>query len=122
MMMTKKDDDDKKDDDKKSDAETVKEYVKANSSNSAFKAVIEQVEAQGMKLELVAEGTNVVYKYTYTVPTLDNAKDVLDESFETQDATFESSAELIRKECDAVKNVVWEYYDMNGKFITSLEK
>ncbi len=101
---------------------TVEDYIKAVNESDSFKDIVKQTNDAGMDVKLVADGNNVVYKYTYRVDVVENVKEVLENSFKDSEATYVASANAIRAEAPCVEKVVWEYYTKDGAFITSLEK
>lgn len=68
-----------------------------------------EFEAQGIKAEVEARGTELVYKYTYIVEI---DPDAVAKELETLlPANFaEASYEAIKEECPEVTAVVFEYY------------
>lgn len=90
---------------------SVANYVKQT------KSTVEKQSNDTFTIELCAEGNNVVYKYTYKVPVADNAKDLLDNQMAQIESTTQSGVNIMKKECAALENVVYEYYTMDGKLI-----
>lgn len=92
---------------------SVADYVKQT------KSAVEKQSSDTFTIELCAEGNNIVYKYTYKVPVADNAKDLLDNQIAQIESTTQSAVNIMKKECSALENVVYEYYTMNGKLIAT---
>ena len=100
----------------------INEYIEASKKSENYKSMLEGLENSGLKLSLEADGNKLVYKYTYTIEVVENVAQILQDNFKAQDATFESSAKVIKTEAPCVEKVVWEYYTVDGKFIASIEK
>ncbi len=102
--------------------DNIEDYIAATKSNPSYNETLQSTEAAGMSLSLEAEGNNLVYKYTYTVPVSETAADILTEEFANNIATFKTIADTIRMEAPCIEKVVWEYYTTDGQLLASLEK
>ncbi len=100
----------------------ISDYIKVAQASDDFKKVVKNSADNGMTLTLEAEGDNLVYKYVYTVPVVDNASELIEQSFESSASALQAAADTIRIEAPCVKKVVWKYYTMDGKLITSVSK
>ena len=102
--------------------QAVAAYVEAN------KDQVSQLNTnETFHIDFEAQGTKVVYKYTYQ--QLDNLSDeqliamkkAFAEETEKNKETFKSTLETIKKEEPNVTAMVFEYYEKSGKFIDSIE-
>ncbi len=100
----------------------INKYVENIIKSDIFKQSVQSTKELGMILELEADGNNLVYKYTYTVPVADNAAELIENSFEASSSTYDSTANAIRIEAPCVEKVIWSYYDIDGNLIYSYEK
>ncbi len=100
----------------------INKYIADVKKGDAYEQTLESLKGSGLDLELMVDGNNLIYKYTYTVPVVENVAEIVNANFETNDSTFTTTANAIRIEAPCVEKVVWAYYTSNGELITSLTK
>lgn len=96
------------------DAEAVEAYV------DLVAAELESaMQNDQMALEVEAEGTSVVYRFSYKDPqyTGPEMEKALEDGIDSAASTFEDSLELMKAEEPAVSAIVIEYYDANGDIL-----
>ncbi|MBR2934521.1 MAG: DUF4854 domain-containing protein [Oscillospiraceae bacterium] len=98
---------------------TIEAYIDQLMQMEDMQATIEYCKTNNMIHQLEARKDTFVYKYTYTVPVLDNAKELLNSQYGSFESTLSSVAEGLKVSVPAIKTVVWEYYSMDGELITS---
>ena len=109
-------------------ADDVVQYASVQEYLDAYKeeldAAIASADEDGsMELDITARGNSLVYSYRYTIDigSTANAKEILDMGLEDQAFAFESTYDGLKEEVPSVESIIVEYYDMNGKLITSRE-
>ncbi len=99
--------------------------VKEDTFQEQVKTLSESYEAQGMKLDITAEGNTLVYTCTYTVDGVDieeartALKNYLDS--DTMTKSIEEVLESIRKSVPETESVKVVYVDNDGQEIASKE-
>ncbi len=98
---------------------SVAEYVKDLKASDDFKQLVDMCKQQLMNLDIVAEGNNLVYKYTYTVD-VDTA--LVKQSVQTADnSAMEASVNVLHTMLSKLDKVVTEYYTKGGTLIVRME-
>ncbi len=96
----------------------IDEYVDMLIESDDWKTTKASVEAQNMTVEVEADGDSIIYKYTYTVE-VDN--EYTKSGIESGKDTLIAAADSLRAILSKLDTVVYEYYDINGDLITSIE-
>ena len=96
----------------------IDEYVDMLIETDDWKTTKASVEAQNMTVEVEADGDSIIYKYTYTVE-VDN--EYTKSGIESGKDTLIAAADSLRAILSELDTVVYEYYDINGDLITSIE-
>lgn len=90
----------------------VEAYVAQN------KSAMEQMSDDSATLSLEAEGTAVVYGYTYkNQKASEELGKFLDVEFENRESTFQEILKQMQKECPQVTAIYFRYYGNDGKLI-----
>ncbi len=103
-----------------SNEDKVADYVRTATSTTEFQQAVNSFAVQGLKVEVEARGDDIVYKYTYTSDVGD--EDLVVDSLLADDSVYTSSAAAVHAEASFVDKVIFEFYNMNGKLLTSIEK
>lgn len=110
--------------DKKSDGySSLEDYVNSDEVQSAFSTLEKSLSGSGMSIKISAKDNMMIYTYTYDkTEKSDVLAEQLEKAMETQDATFQATADGIKKEVDVDSAIVRiEYIDCNGEEIYSKE-
>lgn len=98
-------------------AASIQDYLDKPAVKTQMDAQIKEVEAQGMKAEVLGEDNKLIYRFTVdmVVDDVETVKAALESGVEAQKAQFEEAASSLKKEVK-VDNpvVVVEYLDANG--------
>ncbi len=98
---------------------SIAEYVKELKASDDFKQLVQMCQAQYLNIDIVAEGNNLVYKYTYTVEVDVNA---VKQALESADnSAMEASANVLHTTLTKLEKVVTEYYTKDGALIGRAE-
>lgn len=84
----------------------INKYIESVTKSDLFQQTVKSTADSGMTLVLEADGNNLVYKYTYTVPVADNAAELVNQSLQSNASTFKVSADTIRMEAPCVEKVI----------------
>ncbi len=102
---------------------SVEDYVKSDEVQDVLSTLESQMQGTGMSIEITADGDKMVYTYTYdSIEKADGMAETLETAMESQDETFQSTADEIKELVDVkTATVVIEYVDCNGELIYSKE-
>lgn len=104
---------------------TLETMVKSDAFQEQVKTLSESYEAQGMKLEITAEGDTLIYTCSYTVDGVDTeeVKTALEEYLESETMTksINEVLEYVRKTVPETESVKVVYVGNDGKQIASKE-
>ena len=97
----------------------VSEYVEELKNSDSFKQMAEMVEQQFLSIDVVAEGNDLVYKYSYTVDVdFESIKQALQNA---DNSAMEASAQVLHTVLTKLEDVVVEYYTKAGELILRQE-
>jgi uncharacterized lipoprotein YehR (DUF1307 family) len=102
---------------------SVEAYVQSEEVQEVVESLESQLEDSGVDITITAEGDKMVYTYTYeTLENADGMADALASAVETQEDTFQETADRIG-EMVKTKNptLVIRYLDSSGELIYSKE-
>lgn len=102
---------------------SVEEYVNSPEIQNALSTLEKQLEGSGMNIKITADGNKMIYTYTYEdTEKADGMAESLEQALSAQDATFQATADQIKKEVKVDSaTVVIEYVDSKGEMIYSKE-
>lgn len=103
----------------KSDADKVKKLVKEALDSEDGKAAIKAAEATGAKMEILAEGTTIVYKYSLNETYSKDQVDSIVEGMLASESTngLQETADDLKKECSALTALKVQYYNGDGSLM-----
>lgn len=106
--------------------EKVAKYVETALADQEMQDLIEQNKAIGLDLQIVAEGTNLVYRSTFTIDLNDVGGSELVGTQLAADldapetvAGQQEAFDLVKKECPSVTGLLYEFYDKEGNLLAS---
>lgn len=114
-------DGDETDTEEESVSYTLEEYVELMQDVAADMSA--SLEESGLAVYLEARGNSLVYVYQYTIDVgdADAVKAALEESMSSLDETNQGLLADLQKVVPDAKSLVYEYLDMEGNVITSIE-
>ncbi len=105
---------------------SLEEYLSNSTVKASLDAVIESMEAQGISLDITAQGNTMVYTYTYqeqldlSDPAQKDAMvNALDSAMESQKDTFETSLNQIRSVINPQVTIKIVYLNNDGSEIAT---
>lgn len=94
---------------------SVAEYVEELKASESFQQMVTTLGQQYLNIDVVAEGNNLVYKYSYTV---DVDVDAVKQALESADnSAMQSSAQVLHTILTKLDKVIVEYYSKAGELI-----
>lgn len=102
---------------------SVEEYVNSAEVQSALKTLEQQQSGNGMNIKVTAEGDKMIYTFKYeNTEKTDGMAEALEAAIETQDATFQNTADQIKKYVNVdTATVVIKYIDSKDEMIFTKE-
>lgn len=102
---------------------SVADYVKSDEVKEVLSTFETQLAGTGMSIDITADGDKMVYTYKFDdIEKSAEMTSALEESIKAEDATFQDTANEIKKVVKAKSpSVVIEYVDMNDEVIFSKE-
>lgn len=109
------------DSDDSSDNAELEEYI--DSIQDEIDEAIDEYEAMGMSIKVVARGDSLAYVYRFTteVEDVDAARNQLKSGISAQDSVFENVLKELKKEVKSAESVIVEYQNKDGSVIYSKE-
>ena len=102
---------------------SVAEWIEKESDN--IDSLKESMDGTDIKLDVVDKKNSLVYQYTFTKISEEDAdgglKEQLDIDIEEQKDAMETVLEMLKKEVPDAESVIFEYYDNDENLITSCE-
>ena len=113
------------DDEKKTENSTpnsAEEQIQAyiDSQQEDIDAAIEAIKAQGEDVKVYAKDSALVYEYKINQDIPESSIADFEASVEDTRSELESSAKEVFDECEAVEEVVYIYYDVDGTKLCEL--
>lgn len=106
------------------DFSTVKEYLESDEVQKQMKELLDSVEGSGMKMEITADDTSLIYTYTFeeAIEVTDAITEYFDNAYEEQKSTIDGVIEEMKKLIDVSSpSVVFRYLNPDGTEISSHE-
>ena len=102
---------------------SVADYVKSDEVQSVIDQMSSTLDGTGMSLDITAKGDKMVYSYKYDdLVKADGMEESLENAISAEDATFQETANELKKLVKADSpSVVIEYVDANGDVIFTRE-
>lgn len=102
---------------------SVEEYLNSDIMQTELNSTLDSLQGSGMKMDIKAEGNQLIYSYQYTDLTdTTGMAESLETAMDSQAGTFQSNANALKAIIDAEDlSILIEYLDANGTLIYSRE-
>ena len=102
---------------------SVADYVKSDEVQEVISTFESQLAGTGTELSITANGDKMVYSFKYEdVEKVDGMEEQLERAIAAEEATFQETADELKKVVDVKSpSVVIEYIDANGEIIFTKE-
>ena len=97
--------------------EAVKAYV--DSANELMESMADTFEAQGVRVTLVANGTEVVYVYTMIDELTAEQEQAVADTKSSVEELAKNNVGILQNECPEITAVSFRYYTIDGRLLFS---
>lgn len=101
--------------------EQIAAYIKQGEESGQIQKLVQSYRQKGIALEVIARGESLVYKSMFIEDIAENAAQIVEAQVTAAAPSLKISAEEVKKDEPAVKNVTYEFYDKNSALLYTID-